>query len=128
MSIVKVVGTGRGVSAERTLFVGPRIPPDIKAMSKQISQIGKKTFRKMLHNIVDGLTVADNQEDKDILTPEEERISSSRVQMNFQELVTDNMDEEALQTVYSGLYSLFLCVLKKTSRFFKKRSFQGRSR
>lgn len=111
MSIVKVVGTGRSVNAERALFVGPRIPQDIKSMTKRISQINKKTFRKILHNIVEGLILSDDQ-DKDILTPED-KIGSSRIQMNFQELVTDDVDEEALQIVYGGIYSLLLCALKK---------------
>lgn len=113
MSIIKVVGTGRSISGDKVLFVGPRIPQDIKFMSKRISQIDKKTFRKILHNIVDGLTLAENEGDTDILTPEEEKNARSRVEMNFQEFTTDDVDEEALQVIYSGIYSLLMCALKR---------------
>ena len=54
MSIVHVVGGGaggggrRGTKAERSLFVGPRIPDEVKRMVKPVQKLDKTTLRKCL--------------------------------------------------------------------------------
>jgi len=54
MSIVHVVGGGAGggtrsgPKAERTLFVGPRIPDELKRMIKHMKKLDKATLRKCL--------------------------------------------------------------------------------
>ena len=49
MSIVQVT-QGSGHVAERTLFVGPRIPDEIKRMTKHLKLLDKQTFRKILQS------------------------------------------------------------------------------
>ena len=48
MSIIHVTGTGGRVTADRTLFVGPSVPHEIKAMIKPLAKIDKQAFRKLL--------------------------------------------------------------------------------
>ena len=53
MSIIQVTGgSGGGVPADRTLFIGPRIPQEVKTMGKHLDKIDKQTFRKLLQGKV----------------------------------------------------------------------------
>ena len=48
MSIIQVKGTGGGITSERTLFVGPRVPSEVKIMAKLLKTCDQTTFRKLL--------------------------------------------------------------------------------
>ncbi|XP_064608828.1 COMM domain-containing protein 5-like isoform X2 [Liolophura sinensis] len=102
MSIVHVTGgSGGGIAADRTLFVGPRIPREIKAMSKPLTNLDKATFRKLLQMIVAAM------EGNDIGAKQ------------FKDLQNDKLTEETLTMIYTGLYTLVEQALRQPQTSLK---------
>lgn len=94
MSIIQVTGSGKSVASDRSPFYGARIPTDVKACVKPLSQLDKQNFRKILQMIVSYM------EGKDVNFD------------SFKEMVTSDLTEETLSTIYTGLYSLLKCALR----------------
>lgn len=116
MSIIKVVGTGLGGNIDKTLFVGPVVPPEIRSMSKVISNIDKKVFRKILHSVVSGFTFTDKIEDESLFLEEN---SKERIQLDFKQLSSNKIDEEGLRIIHTGLHTLLSCAFRKPSGALK---------
>lgn len=56
MSIIQVQGGGGRVAADRTSFVGVRVPPEIKTMVKKSAKMDKDVIRKLLKRTYTSLT------------------------------------------------------------------------
>ncbi|KAK2176733.1 hypothetical protein NP493_643g01023 [Ridgeia piscesae] len=112
MSIVHVVGGGAGGAArsgpkaERTLFVGPRIPDELKRMIKHMKKLDKATLRKCLQVIVAAF---------------EGREIEPTV---YRKLLTDSLDEETLAVIYTGLFRLLQLALRLPLSSLKQESFK----
>lgn len=55
MSIIQVQGGGGRVAADRSSFVGVRVPPEIKAMVKKSAKMDKDVIRKLLKRMYTSL-------------------------------------------------------------------------
>ncbi|GAB1602885.1 COMM domain-containing protein 5-like [Argonauta hians] len=121
MSIIKVVGTGLGGNSDKTLFVGPVIPPEIRSMSKAISDIDKKVFRKILHSVIAGFTFSDKLNSESLLLEEN---SKRRIHLDFKQLCSAKIDEERLRIIHTGLYTLLSCAFRKPSGALKVDTFK----
>ena len=57
MSIIQVQGGGGRVAADRTSFVGVRVPPEIKAMVKKAAKMDRGVIKKMLKRMYTSRTL-----------------------------------------------------------------------
>ncbi|XP_070554256.1 COMM domain-containing protein 5-like [Ptychodera flava] len=88
-----VMPPGGGVM-ERTLFVGARIPQEVKAMVKPLQKLDKDNFRKLLRVAVSSMEGNEITEEV------------------FQKLQTNQLNEEIIGVIYSGLCTLLRCALR----------------
>lgn len=92
---------------EDTLFVGPRIPDEIRRMIPHLTSIDKALFRKILHLIV---SVFEGK------LPDEGWL---------QKIQSDAVTEEVLSCLYSGLYSLLRSALRLPLTSLKPERFKA---
>ncbi|XP_068703121.1 COMM domain-containing protein 5-like [Montipora capricornis] len=92
---------------EDTLFVGSRVPDEIKRMIPHLTSIDKALFRKILHVIV---SVFEGKLPDDGL---------------FQRLQSDAVTEDMLSSLYSGLYSLLRSALRLPLTSLKPEKFKA---
>lgn len=108
MSIIQVQGGGGRVAADRTSFVGVRVPPEIKVMVKKVAKADRDIIRKLLKLVMQSL---------------EEEVSYAK----FSSVVKgagDKINEETLGVIYTGLLSLVRCALRHSSSSLKQQHFK----
>ncbi|XP_078355223.1 COMM domain-containing protein 5-like [Oculina patagonica] len=92
---------------ENTLFVGPRIPDEIRRMIPHLTSIDKALFRKILQVIV---SVLEGKLPEDGL---------------LQRLQSDTVTEDTLSCLYAGLYSLLRSGLRLPQTSLKPEQFKA---
>ncbi|KAJ7325730.1 regulation of RNA metabolic process [Desmophyllum pertusum] len=92
---------------ENTLFVGPRIPDEIRRMTPHLTSIDKALFRKILQVIV---VVLEGKAPDDGL---------------LQRLQSDTVTEDTLSCLYAGLYSLLRSALRLPQTSLKPEQFKA---
>ncbi|XP_076447064.1 COMM domain-containing protein 5-like [Babylonia areolata] len=108
MSIVQVHGGGGRVAADRTSFVGVRVPPEIKTMVKKSAKMDRDVIRKLLKLVMQSL---------------EGEVSYG----SFSSIVEgagDKINEETLGIIYTGLLSLVKCAMRHSSSSLKQQHFK----
>ncbi|KAL8617172.1 hypothetical protein ACOMHN_014342 [Nucella lapillus] len=110
MSIIQVQGGSGGgrVAADRTSFVGVRVPPEIKVMVKKAAKVDKDIIRKLLKLVMQSL---------------EEEVSYAK----FSSIVKgagEKINEETLGILYTGLLSLVRCAIRHSSCSLKQQHFK----
>ncbi|XP_077984474.1 COMM domain-containing protein 5-like [Glandiceps talaboti] len=103
MSMVMQPGGGL---MERTLFIGARIPPEVKSMVKLMQKLDKDSFRKLLRVAVSAMEGNEITED------------------TFKKLQTDKLTEETLGVLYSGLCTLLRSALRLPQTSMKSEVFK----
>ncbi|XP_071087895.1 COMM domain-containing protein 5-like isoform X2 [Haliotis cracherodii] len=108
MSIVQVVGSGvkASASADRTSFIGARVPKEVKALPKPLAKLDKETFRKLLKMVVAAM--------------EGEEVQHKQIK----EIISNGESEESLTAMYTGLYTLLRTALRHPQPSLKMELFK----
>ncbi|KAL5012932.1 hypothetical protein ScPMuIL_011483 [Solemya velum] len=106
MSIIQVIGTGKSVVSDRMSFVGARVPNEIKTMIVPLSKLTKQKFRKLIQLIVSDLEGQD--------------VNNSL----FKSEISNEMSEQTLSVIYSGLHSLLVRALRLPATSLKPEMFK----
>ncbi|XP_071951799.1 COMM domain-containing protein 5-like [Antedon mediterranea] len=91
--------------ADRTSFVGARIPREVRLMIKNVKKCDKDTFRKLLKIAVtsfEGLTIEDDAFDN----------------------VSTKLPMEVVHSVYAGIYTILKCALRLSHTTLKSEVFK----
>lgn len=94
-----------GSAAERTSFVGARIPQEIKRLPKTLKQLDRQTFRKILRVLAQSLEGSDG------------------VDESYSCIPSKAITEETVAIVFSGLDKLVQCALRQPAGSLKKEIF-----
>ncbi|XP_033103753.1 COMM domain-containing protein 5-like [Anneissia japonica] len=105
MSISSQGKKGGGNVADRTSFVGARIPREVKLMVKYLKKCDKETFRKLLKTAVSSFEGASIEEDV------------------FDSLAT-KIPLEIIHSIYAGIYTILKCALRLTHTSLKSEVFK----
>ncbi|XP_058968615.1 COMM domain-containing protein 5 [Pocillopora verrucosa] len=92
---------------ETTLFVGPKIPDEIKRMIPHLTKIDKALFRKILQVII---SVLEGKVPDDGL---------------LQKLQSETVTEDVISSLYAGLYSLLRSALRLPQTSLKPEQFKA---
>ncbi|XP_072040400.1 COMM domain-containing protein 5-like [Amphiura filiformis] len=109
MSMQQVIPSSKpGIAADRTLFVGTKVPTEVKLTAKLLRNVDKDTFRKFLKVAVSGI------EGEDITEEIFSKLASS-----------SSLSSEAAGTVYSGICTLLKCALRLSQNSLKPEIFKA---
>ncbi|XP_076360091.1 COMM domain containing 5 Like Sm protein 4 isoform X2 [Tachypleus tridentatus] len=105
--MASIVGRSAGVGiVERTLFLGPRIPNEVKSLGNNLLSVDRKNFRSLLKLLVahfEGKTVTEDE---------------------YQNIRSSVTNGDQIDLIYSGLYFLLRAALKLPESGLKKEVFK----
>eukprot|EP00118_Oscarella_pearsei_P022430 m.259530 g.259530 ORF g.259530 m.259530 type:complete len:221 (+) comp40422_c0_seq15:38-700(+) len=107
MAAVQVMTMTGALASDRTLFFGPRMPPEIKKMLPALKTLDKGLFRKLLQVCIRVIEHEDTAVD------------------DLSSLESRNASIETIQTVFSGLQVLLQSALRLPRASLKSETFQA---